>query len=331
MKDGRQNYCLERSCLLLVALLAITCGCRFASKPFPAKLPWAEDREPELPDRLLPVWTDSILHQPNQPGIRGFGGRIYFYEKGETDPAEVDGGLAVYVFDADEVDPMQQKPLRKFVFTADQFETHMSRSSIGPSYSVWLPWGPVGGPAHRLSLIARFEGREGGTVISEPTIKLLPGIPQQEVKEENAVSQSPSASPYQLISHSQPEDRARPSQSPPENNARRTVETIDLPPSFQRHLQQSPGRAANSAPEARVDSAPATLDTLPRSTHSPQPDSDVSHVQSRLVEADDNATQTTVYDARSRQQALRNRALFGNTRADHDDIRKGRWIEPQAR
>ena len=71
---------------------------------------------------------------------------------------------------------MNQKPLRKYVFTADQFASHMSKTSIGPSYSVWLPWGEVGGPQMKLSIIARFEGVDGGTTISDPTIKLLPGI-----------------------------------------------------------------------------------------------------------------------------------------------------------
>ena len=164
--------------LLILLLLSCCCmvGCQFAPKKLPDSWKWGEDDKPALPDRILAVWTDTVLHQPNQPGIRGFGGRVFFYLKDQTDPIEVDGKLAVYVFDSEDADPMNQKPLRKYVFTADQFASHMSKTSIGPSYSVWLPWGEVGGPQMKLSIIARFEGVDGGTTISDPTIKLLPGI-----------------------------------------------------------------------------------------------------------------------------------------------------------
>lgn len=164
--------------LLSMLLLSCCCmvGCQFAPKKLPDSWKWGADDKPALPDRILAVWTDTVLHQPNQPGVRGFGGRVFFYLKDQTDPIEVDGKLAVYVFDAEDADPMNQKPLRKYVFTADQFASHMSKTSIGPSYSVWLPWGEVGGPQMKLSIIARFEGVDGGTTISDPTIKLLPGI-----------------------------------------------------------------------------------------------------------------------------------------------------------
>ena len=120
------------SCFCML-LLVLTSGCQIAPKDKPAKWPWKKDKSKPLPDRMLPVWTDTVLHQPNQPGVRGFGGRIYFYEKDKTDPIEIDGSLAVYVFDADDIDVNTQKPLRKFVFTADQFNEHMSKTSIGPS------------------------------------------------------------------------------------------------------------------------------------------------------------------------------------------------------
>ena len=167
---------------LIILFLSCCCmvGCQFAPKKLPDSWKWGEDDKPALPDRILAVWTDTVLHQPNQSGVRGFGGRVFFYIKDQTDPIEVDGKLAVYVFDAEDADPMNQKPLRKYVFTVDQFASHMSKTSIGPSYSVWLPWGEVGGPQMKLSIIARFEGVDGGTTISDPTIKLLPGIVSRE-------------------------------------------------------------------------------------------------------------------------------------------------------
>lgn len=251
---------LVRACLLVC--LSMTVGCQFAPQQ-PLTWPWDKQQTKKQPERVLPVWTDTVLYQTNQPGIRGFGGRIYFYEQDAAEPIEVEGGLAVYVFDADNDLPQAQKPLRKFVFTAEQFSQHMSRTSIGPSYSVWLPWGEVGGPPQRLSLIARFEGSQGGTVISDPTIKLLPGIP---VNTTEVAQPSPLAanSGVQLASHAQ-SSQPHPLQALSGSAAatasaeltRRSVGTIDLPPSFQRHL-----RAPTFAGDINRSQGSLSTDTL---------------------------------------------------------------------
>lgn len=228
-------------------------GCQFAPKKMPSVWPWKKENEPKpLPDRILAVWSDSVLHQKGLPGVRGFGGRVYFYQKDNTDPIEVDGSLAVYVFDADDTSPATQQPLRKFVFTPDQFASHMSKTSIGPSYSVWLPWSEVGGPQMRLSLIARFEGRDGGSTVSDPTIKLLPGISKDDAlaKSKGKKSTSKSDSAVQQASYVEggSTDEQPPADSESSTGAKifsptkqagkgKDVKTIDLPPSFQRHIR----------------------------------------------------------------------------------------------
>jgi hypothetical protein len=240
--------------------------------------PWDKDEPKDLPDRILAVWSDTVLHQKGLPGVRGFGGRVYFYKKDSTDPMEVDGGLAVYVFDADDLSPASQQPLKKFVFTPDQFASHMSKTSIGPSYSVWLPWSEVGGPQMRLSLIARFEGRDGGSTISDPTIKLLPGIPKQEslVKSTSKEKQSIGESPVQQASYATPTKIESEDEQPdPKKSGRknREVQTIDLPPSFQRHIQsalpspQDPGHANVLAPSE----SPVTTEVIDSRNRSAQP------------------------------------------------------------
>jgi len=229
--------------LFAIMILGISCnGCQFAPKKMPTVWPWDKDGPKDLPDRILAVWSDTVLHQKGLPGVRGFGGRIYFYKKDSTDPMEVDGGLAIYVFDAEDLSPASQQPLKKFVFTPDQFASHMSKTSIGPSYSVWIPMSEVGGPQMRLSLIARFEGRDGGSTISDPTIKLLPGIPKQESLAKTLVQpkKSGSHSPVQQASYSEPmsiEPEEQQAGTKGFGRKDREVQTIDLPPSFQRHIQ----------------------------------------------------------------------------------------------
>jgi len=247
-------------------------GCQFAPKKMPSVWPWKKENEPKpLPDRILAVWSDSVLHQKGLPGVRGFGGRIYFYQKENTDPIEIDGSLAVYVFDADDTSPATQQPLRKFVFTPDQFASHMSKTSIGPSYSVWLPWSEVGGPQLRLSLIARFEGRDGGSTVSDPTIKLLPGISKEDALAKSKVKKStlkPDSAVQQAsyveggITGEQPAaDSAiaagsKTFSSPTQSSKGKDVKTIDLPPSFQRHIR--PNVSSNGVGTVNISESPSS-------------------------------------------------------------------------
>ena len=49
-----------------------------------------------LPTIVLPIWTDTVLHQTGKPAVRGFGARVYFYEREGADPIQVDGSITVY-------------------------------------------------------------------------------------------------------------------------------------------------------------------------------------------------------------------------------------------
>ncbi len=297
--------------LLCLSCLLSTLGCQFAPKKSIVDWPWMKTDTKSVPDRILPVWTDSVLHQPSQPGVRGFGGRVYFYGKENTEPIEVDGNFAVYVFDAEDNFSTTQKPLRKFVFTADQFKSHMSKTSMGPSYSVWIPWGEVGGPPRKLSLISRFEGREGGTTISDPTIKLLPGIPTNK---EASISQTAATAPngsssVSLAGHNESPSRSRKKE---ESNEASSVESIDLPPAFQRHLR-APNKQIETLPTKHPKDDPTT--TLQRSADS--------------VEVIAAPVSTQVYDYRSRGRVGHSGIL--PKKPAKNDIREGRWIQSISR
>lgn len=324
--------------LLLSLNLCLGSGCQFAPKDMSISWPWKKDETKPLPDRILAVWTDSVLHQPNQAGVRGFGGRVYFYGKENTDPIEVDGSLAVYVFDADDINLNSQKPLRKFVFTADQFNEHMSKTSIGPSYSVWLPWGEIGGPPRRLSLIARFEGRQGGTTISDPTIKLLPGVPVQEHSDaEMAGNKASNRSPFRLSGFQKgTNSKAGTDEEQPGNDdqgslGKDDIKTIDLPPSFQRHLRGS--ALETSLPQAPADKE-ATRFSPPDAVMTS--DNEVGSTNQELPQAisagtvdeapSDLPVTTQIYDYRTRSR--HGHSVFGSAKSD---IRQGRWINSISR
>ena len=318
--------------VLCTAPLLFNAGCQFAPKASTVAWPWQKDTTKTVPDRILPVWTDSVLHQPNQPGVRGFGGRVYFYGKEKTDPVEVDGNFAVYVFDADDNAPSDQKPLRKFVFTADQFKTHMSKTSMGPSYSVWIPWGEVGGVPRRLSLISRFEGREGGTTISDPTIKMLPGIPtNKEIAKNQTESAKPNHSSVSLAGHTSltgHTDAISPAPTKNEVTDKSKIESIDLPPAFQRHLlvpkssvETSKGLEGNWPIRKPVKDSAASLNEQEagnRDTYGADP-----------KEALATPLTTQVYDYRTRGHQRTSTAI--PSKQSKTDLRDGRWIKSISR
>ncbi|MEC8509736.1 MAG: hypothetical protein VXZ53_22340 [Planctomycetota bacterium] len=205
----------------LLALLGGSFGLGCSTLPTEMSMPWDKKTEPETPDRILAIWTDTVRMQAGSPGVRGFGGRLFFYKDGETQPVEVKGGATVYVFDADNPDPDQPAAEKKYVWSSAEFENHMSESPLGKSYSLWIPWGVVGGEQRSLSIVTRFEGDNGAVVISQPVVKLLPG--KTKVSSESNESGVRHAS---YIEETTVES----------NTQRRQTETIDLPPSFYRHL-----------------------------------------------------------------------------------------------
>jgi hypothetical protein len=209
-------------CILLLCLVASGCSSLVPR----ANLSWWSDAdETVVPDRVMPIWADTVLHQPGKPGVRGFGGRLYFYQDQESDPVKVAGNVSVYVFDGENLQAGSSAPLKKYLVTASQLESHYSKTGLGHSYSIWVPWGQVGGPSRTLSLIVRFDGVDGGTVLGEASTELLPGT----------VSQGDQPGTIQRVAFEKSVDK-------PSGRTGMaggvTAHTIELPPSFQKRMLQ---------------------------------------------------------------------------------------------
>jgi len=170
--------------MLLACLVA---GC--ASWKMPAKiLPGpADDEKPQVPTRLTALWSDTVLVEA---GITGFGGRLMFYGRGE-DPVKVEGELTVFAYDDTHDGKHAEVPAKKYVFRAEDLEKHYSTSTLGHSYSFWIPWDRVGGPSRQISLIARFKSdKGGGVVMSEMTKHFLPGTLDPSAGRANVAAKS---------------------------------------------------------------------------------------------------------------------------------------------
>lgn len=255
--------------LLSVCALAAVLGCaRFDLK---RGIPWgANDPDgPGSPGKVVAVWSEALLSGPGQTPIRGFGGRLMFFNEADQPSIEVGGTLVVYGFDETNRDASNAVPDRKFVFTEEQLAQHHEKTRLGHSYNFWLPWDEVGGNQKEISLIARFMPKGGGVVVSEQTKHLLPGKPPEGNLAQPRPLKMPSMSGVQPVNYIEgapvghqegPAGEQRP--------ARMQTTTINVPQSLGYRLPvaaqlranpQGDGAMATGAPpQAQAPPAPRT-------------------------------------------------------------------------
>jgi hypothetical protein len=171
-----------------VCLLSVLSGCQtldfskvkdVASSPFAKKQPKVQESEFATPHKIVAVWSDAVYSQPGTGGVRGFGGRLYFYDQ-QNDPIPVEGQLVVYGYDDTVPDSQSKQPSRKFVFTPEQLTSHYTPSDLGASYSVWIPWDEIGGERKSISLLPVFRASSGQVVMAQQSVNVLPGKPPAE-------------------------------------------------------------------------------------------------------------------------------------------------------
>ncbi|MCR4413172.1 MAG: hypothetical protein NUV77_12190 [Thermoguttaceae bacterium] len=276
-----------RLCLLVGAVgwALAAAGCTSLDLADKLTLPGTGPK-PKVPTRMTEFWTDTVLYQPGLPGVRGFGGRVMFYNDQGGSPIPVDGTFSVFAYDETNGEVSYSAPDKKFVFPADQLSKHYSKSEFGHSYSFWLPWDEVGGPQRTICLIARFEPKKGPMIVSRPCRKVLPGEPPASERG------SPLAGPdrgrrgpsgggewpdrgVRQASHLEP---VGPDAPLPRGGG--TTITIDVPPSFAR---PSAAEAA-SAPSAGIpdsSSAKAVQGESNRATSAASPNPAPSTAESR--------------------------------------------------
>ena len=258
----------RRAAALLLALFLVP-GCA----QFNLRDKWKEltgdTGEFRRPMRVVAIWSDTVLTNPATVPIRGFGARLMFYEGDDQNPIKVSGTLTVYAFDEARRQKTDMRPDRKYVFTADQLEKHYSKSELGHSYSIWVPWDAVGGESKEISLIVRFIPTTGGVVISEQVKQFLPGAKPAEAENRGyagAAGAGPNAqdvrvAPVRLVAHQEiienPNARfAEPQQPPPDGQPQRmSTTTIAVPfgyagrtPTALARPRAAPAQAGYAAP-----------------------------------------------------------------------------------
>lgn len=243
MKYSARLHPLATGSLLLAAMA--TAGCQATRTKVtslnPLKAINDKDVVQGVPDRVVGTWSEAVLHEDGQ-GTRGFGGRLFFYNRQTEAPIRVDGQLVVYAFAESDRAEGDNRPTKRYVFPVEQFKKHETMSELGVSYSVWLPWDAAGGEQAEVSLIARFEPSQGGgLVVSEQARQRLPGKPRKETM----LADKPVESRVERASFtSSVEVRdIKPAATPAKPQL--TATTISLP-----------GRFKNSTPAPRAAAAP---------------------------------------------------------------------------
>lgn len=165
--------------LWLTLLFLLAAGCKSPLPDLSAKLPWVGDdkeKEPpyQQPVKMTVIWSPAMYSQPGQVPTRGFGGRIYFYNA-KDEAIAVDGAVMVYAFDDTAKQNSSHMATKRFAFTAEQLKRHFSPTQLGASYSIWVPWDPVGSPQADISLLPIFSGSAGGVLTGQQSRNLLPG------------------------------------------------------------------------------------------------------------------------------------------------------------
>lgn len=171
----RRHHVFRRAGICAAFLLLALCsGCTQLSLKTP-KITFEGDDDPKTPTRMIPVWTDTTLTRAGKPGVRGFGGRLLFYETSDGQSVRVDGSIVVYAWDDTNTSSLDRVPDRKYVITAEELPRHFSDSGAGPSYSIWVPWDEIGGEHRKITLVTRFIGRNGAELTAPPSPTILPG------------------------------------------------------------------------------------------------------------------------------------------------------------
>ena len=310
-------YRTTRLFLLALLLWATAGGC--APLEVANNLPfWDSPPKPQVPTRMVEFWSEEVFSEPGMPGVRGFAGRVMFYNEKGTKPVAVDGSLTVFAFDDSDRDRGYSAPEKKFIYLAEQLPKYYSKSELGPSYSFWLPWDEVGGTERKLCLVARFEPRKGSPVVSKPCHKLLPGMPPKPGQ--------PGSSVMNLRNTTLPGDVRQASyEAPPSGPARAdqtATITIDVPPNFARRSLAASGQRAD---EQNGEAPRAESSRTSPSTSAPANRPDGRSATSRAAEPRAEVSQNTPSGAQPSDRYARSRypaQREGAFRSRSDPVRR---------
>ena len=249
--------------LLAVSLLLPGCQSTGATASSWNPLTRFQSKPAEPPNRIVAIWAPDVLNTQGQASTQGFGGRLYFYDK-QNRTVPVDGQLIIHAYD-DSDDADHTTADKKFIFTAEQLKRHHGLCELGSSYSIWIPWQPVGGTQRQISLVPTFTSTSGTRLVGHQTQNLLPGkkpVQADTTQREYAANE---ITPAQRRPTDQPGNAVLPTAFPqghhPAGTQTRTLDytttTINVPRSLSQQMRNTTVEQAGLAGQRQAVAAPA--------------------------------------------------------------------------
>ena len=140
-------------------------GCTTFHVPFEKKIPKASAADPVV--QVLCLWQQAEGRDPEGYPCKGFSGQILFLSNKAATPVQCDGDVRIYLFDDQGDTEAQAKPLRQFDFDSGSWDVHLTKTSLGPTYSVFVPYVRRGVKDANCALRVRLKPKSGPVVFSD--------------------------------------------------------------------------------------------------------------------------------------------------------------------
>ena len=151
-----------------------TVGCASLHFPLGAeKMEKASARNPVV--QILCLWQPSEGRDPEGMPCRGFAGQILFLANRGSLPVQVNGDLRIYLFDDQGTSEEQAAPIRQYDFDSKSWAIHLTKGTLGPTYSVFVPYTRRGSFEAKCALRVRFSPAEGPAIFSDMAAISLDG------------------------------------------------------------------------------------------------------------------------------------------------------------
>ena len=172
--------------LLCGCLLLSLTGCVTLHFPFGKNhMQKASARNPVT--QIICIWQPSEGRDPNGMPCRGFAGQILFLAGRNSLPVKVEGDVRIYLFDDQGTSEEQTKPMHQYDFDSTSWSVHLTKGTLGPTYSVFVPYTRRGTYEAKCALRVRLNSSDQPAVFSDMASIPLDGRTKKSVDSEDQV------------------------------------------------------------------------------------------------------------------------------------------------
>ncbi len=171
--------------LLSGGLLVTGMGCATMHLPFVKdRMEKATARNPVT--QIICIWQQSEGRDPSGMPCRGFAGQILFLAGRSSLPVQIEGDVRIYLFDDQGSSEEQSKPMHQYDFDTGAWARHLTKGTLGPTYSVFVPYTRRGTHEAKCALRIRLKTGDEPAVFSDMATIPLEGRTKKASELESA-------------------------------------------------------------------------------------------------------------------------------------------------